>query len=110
MIFPPKTLLSISRKSLTPSPSNLAAVTRAQNCCVRLAVECKNIGVNFPLLISCIPRHADESFHEVAIVGEIEDGQEQFGMYSSRAHVIRLSEENSLYPLGSPHKQHLIAR
>jgi len=31
----------------------------------RLAVECKNIGPNFPLLISCLPRRPEESYHEV---------------------------------------------
>lgn len=81
---------------------DIRAISRDQNYCVRLAVECKNIGANFPLLISCIPRHPDESFHEIAIVGEIEDGPQQFGMYASRAHVIRLSQADSLYRFGSP--------
>jgi hypothetical protein len=30
-----------------------------------LAVECKNLRTNFPLLISAVPRTVDEAFHEV---------------------------------------------
>jgi hypothetical protein len=33
---------------------------------LRLAVECKNLRSNFPVLISCLPRRNDESFHEIA--------------------------------------------
>ncbi len=29
-----------------------------------LAGECKNLGVNFPLLITAVPRTIDEAFHE----------------------------------------------
>lgn len=32
---------------------------------LRLAVECKNLRTNFPLLISAVPRTSDEAFHEV---------------------------------------------
>jgi hypothetical protein len=32
---------------------------------IRCAVECKNISAWFPLLIMCVPRAADESFHEL---------------------------------------------
>jgi hypothetical protein len=32
---------------------------------LKLAVECKNLGRNFPLLVSRVPRRAEESFHEI---------------------------------------------
>ena len=32
---------------------------------VRMAVECKNIRENFPILVSCIPRHEQDGYHEV---------------------------------------------
>ncbi|MFW6029744.1 MAG: hypothetical protein ACOCRO_05765 [Halanaerobiales bacterium] len=32
---------------------------------LRLAVECKNLRPNFPLLISCLPRRQEEAFHEI---------------------------------------------
>jgi hypothetical protein len=31
---------------------------------VRLAVECKNIRENFPLVVLTVPRSVDESYHE----------------------------------------------
>jgi hypothetical protein len=34
---------------------------------VRLAVECKNLKSNYPLLVSRIPRSADEAFHEIIL-------------------------------------------
>ncbi|MEX2411838.1 MAG: hypothetical protein WD607_10820 [Candidatus Paceibacterota bacterium] len=32
-----------------------------------LAIEAKNLKENFPLVISCVPRQKDESYHEVII-------------------------------------------
>lgn len=34
-----------------------------------LAVECKNLRENFPLLVSCVPRLRAESFHDVVVKG-----------------------------------------
>jgi hypothetical protein len=34
---------------------------------IRLAVECKNLRSNFPLLVSRVPRLTDESFHNVLV-------------------------------------------
>jgi hypothetical protein len=76
---------------------DIRAIARTDHHSVRLAVECKNIGAHFPLLVSCVPRHGDESFHEIAIVGEIEDGQNRFGMYEHRAHIVRITDPESLY-------------
>src|SRR5689334_4191337 len=44
-----------------------AAATAAQYR-VRMAIECKNLRANFPMMISCVPRHQDESYHEVAVL------------------------------------------
>lgn len=65
-------------------------------------MECKNIGESFPLLVTCVPRHEDESFHEIAIVGEIEQGSQAHGMYESRAHIVKLRDHNSMYRSRSP--------
>jgi len=85
-----------------PRQFDIRAIARAGRHCVRLAIECKNIGANFPLLVSCVPRHIDESFHEIAIVGEIEQGQQAYGMFESRAHIVRISEPESLYRANAP--------
>ena len=81
---------------------DIRAIARDDRHCVRLAIECKNIGEHFPLLVSCVPRHPDESFHEIAIVGEIEDGQQRHGLYEERAHVVRLWDQSSVYKAHSP--------
>lgn len=85
-----------------PRQFDIRAVARDGAHCVRLAIECKNVGAHFPLLVSCLPRHPDESFHEIAIVGEIEDGAHAHGMYETRAHVVRLRDEESLYRANAP--------
>ncbi len=40
-----------------------AAISSGQNE-VALAIECKSLTVDFPLLVSCVPRERNESFHE----------------------------------------------
>ncbi len=66
----------------------------------RLAVECKNIGPNFPLLISCLPRRPEESFHEVI---HSFDPPPSDGIYrppvvmQQHAKAIRRSGEHSIY-------------
>lgn len=34
-----------------------------------MAIECKNIRDNYPILISFVPRHEQESYHQIAGVG-----------------------------------------
>jgi len=70
---------------------------------IRLAIECKNIRENFPLLISCIPRHKNESYHEIAFVGDpCSKGPERLDwLHQSRATIIRLEEQHSIY---KPHE------
>jgi hypothetical protein len=49
---------------------DIRAIKTIHNYRVRLAVECKNIRENFPVLISCIPRHKYESYHQIALLSE----------------------------------------
>jgi hypothetical protein len=58
---------------------------------IRLAVECKNIGANFPLLIVCLRRRLMESFHEVV------HSFSPATRIQSPAKVIRLSGAQSIY-------------
>lgn len=39
------------------------------SCMLRLAVECKNLKPNYPLLISRLPRRREEAYHEAIRVG-----------------------------------------
>jgi len=70
---------------------------------VRLAIECKNIRENFPLLVSCVPRHGSESFHDVALVGVSDEHADvQVPALTSRAKVLRITGENSCYRPNAP--------
>lgn len=62
----------------------------------RLALECKCIGENFPLLVQCIPRMHHESFHDViaSLVGKDE--------------VVRITSVNSVYTTSDPTGKNLI--
>lgn len=75
---------------------------------LRLAVECKNLRKNFPLLISCVPRREDESFHEICISVDPDKHllEEPPEMYSramlQQSKNIRLTGERTFYKLGDP--------
>ncbi len=78
---------------------------------IRLAVECKNLQPTAPLLVSCLPRTLDESFHEVIISvhGEkysLISQREQLSEYSlssePSAKNVRLTRYDSIYKVGEP--------
>lgn len=71
---------------------------------VRMAVECKNIRDNFPILVCSVPRHEDESYHEVALVSEENSRSElkPMLMHRSRARILEVRGEHSLYLSGDP--------
>lgn len=47
-----------------PREFDLRATRTIDRFRVRLAVECKNLKADFPLLILCVPRRPEEAFHE----------------------------------------------
>lgn len=70
---------------------------------VRMSVECKNIRENFPILVSCVPRHEDESYHQVALVSERKRGVNEFApafIHQSRATILDIRGSHSLYGAG----------
>lgn len=75
---------------------------------LRLAIECKNLRENFPLLISCIPRREEESFHEICI--SVNPNKHQLKtpprIYSramlTRSKNVRLTGDHSKYKTGEP--------
>lgn len=75
----------------------------ASNNRIRLSVECKNIGDNFPVLISCTPRQDDESFHDLLLVGDVTSpAGKMFHIHAfeSRAKKYRMKLEHSIYKPG----------
>ena len=50
-----------------PREYDIRATRQIKGRILRLAVECKNLRPNFPLLISCLPRRPEEAFHELVV-------------------------------------------
>lgn len=73
---------------------------------LRLAVECKNLRPHFPLLISCLPRRDDESFHEIVYsanpeTNPIDESAEPYGIaMQPTSKSIRLTSEHTIYKPG----------
>lgn len=80
-----------------------ARITRSDRR-VRASVECKSLRSYFPVLISCLPRRDDESYHDVAVCREREQSYDRLGagMFVSRATIVRLCYENTIYAPGEP--------
>jgi hypothetical protein len=80
------------------------ATHRTKDRLLRLAIECKNLRSNFPLLISCLPRRSEEAFHNLSIsYPQTETTQSlvpKIAAMISHARLYRLKNTGSLYPVG----------
>lgn len=83
---------------------DIRATKTISNYRVRMAIECKNIRDNFPVLVSCIPRHEYESFHQVALVSEpTSSGYMAIAnFHESRAKTLSIRSEHSIYHINEP--------
>jgi hypothetical protein len=84
----------------TPREFDLRATKIVGEFRFRLAVECKNLGANFPLLVSCLPRRPEESFHEVIHSFEPPSGGLAVPVFQSHARAIRFQSGSSMYKPG----------
>jgi hypothetical protein len=72
---------------------------------VRLAVECKNIRENFPILLSSVPREEKESYHEIILLRDHKRSAHDFSPPPPnriRAARVRIHDGYSLYKSGTP--------
>jgi len=75
---------------------------------LRLAVECKNLRENFPLLVSCVPRTADKAFHELCLSVNPDKHQLETPpeVYSRamlpRSKNVRLTGDHTIYKKSDP--------
>lgn len=83
---------------------DIRAIKTIGKCRVRLAIECKNIRENFPILISCIPRHPQESYHQVALVSTPKSDSRLFAvnLHQSRAQTLSIRGDHSIYKPQQP--------
>jgi hypothetical protein len=81
---------------------DIRAQMRNEKLYVRCAVECKNLSESFPLMVMCIPRVSDESFHELVYSYPPDRGA--FGLLnpalSETCNAIRINEPDSEYRIG----------
>jgi hypothetical protein len=81
---------------------DIRATKTIQRSRVRMAIECKNIRENFPILISCIPRHEQESYHQIALISEPKtDSLIALSLHQSRAKTLSIRGQYTLY---KPHE------
>ena len=85
-----------------PRQFDLRIRVQAAERLLHLAVECKNIGKNSPLLVSRIPRGKNEAFHEVLHSYAHRAPGEGPGVPCDRAEVLQVSDQGGLYPAGRP--------
>lgn len=82
---------------------DIRATKTIQNRRIRLAVECKNIRENFPILISCLHRHESESYHSVV---RLQDQSQQSSLipnlHDCRAKQFKIKSNNSFYKVSEP--------
>ena len=83
---------------------DIRAIKTIKRSRVRMAIECKNIRENFPILVSCIPRQDKESYHQIAIVSEpkTESFMTELSVLQSRAKTLSIKGEHSLYKVNEP--------
>ncbi len=85
---------------------DIRARINIENISVRLAIECKNIRDNFPIIISCLPRSKEESFNQVCHLEDEKPSSDPFGIsltpiaLRSRAQCLT-NRDQSIYPTGS---------
>ncbi|MCH7701068.1 MAG: hypothetical protein IID37_05220 [Planctomycetes bacterium] len=91
-----------------PREYDIRATRRMGKAFLRLAVECKNLRANFPLLVSCLPRRAEEAFHEVSYSYDpaksrviVSAGPTPLAM-TPHSKSVRLEGSESLYSVGAP--------
>jgi len=78
---------------------DIRAYIQRENCRVQLAVECKSLRLFFPLVVSCTPRAANESYHEVVRSVPLKPGKSPL---PQNAKGVRLEGPDSVYRIGDP--------
>lgn len=83
---------------------DIRAIKTIQQYRVRMAIECKNIRDNFPILVSCIPRHEQESYHQIAFSCPPKTNSYKIAnsLGQSRATTFRILQQHSFYKAGEP--------
>ncbi len=71
-------------------------------CVLKLAVECKNLKTNFPLLVSRVPRTENESYHEIVISTRPSDDPAFASLALTNSEAHRFSSADGIFPFKGP--------
>lgn len=72
---------------------------------VHCAIECKNLTDSFPLLVMCVPRAEDESFHDLMMSYHpdlVKQSYPRAPAFDKKCETIRVEHPNSVYAVGQP--------
>lgn len=85
-----------------PRQFDIRAMLDLDTCCVRLAIECKNLRENFPLVVFQVPRSEKESYHDLIFSHEPQHHGHGFASPLTETHgsMLRLRKEHSFYKPG----------
>jgi len=78
------------------TPLNIRASKTLGAHRIVLTIECKGLSTTYPLLVSCVPHHREESFHEVLYTDKVQ------GAGGSFTRVSRNKGDRFLYREGEP--------
>ncbi len=93
-----------------PRQYDIRATKIFHNCFIRMALECKNLRDNCPLLISCLPRSPEANYNDIYASAR-DDGPSFFPRKTTAtfshpigavAKAVRLRGDSSLYQLSTP--------
>ena len=89
-----------------PRQFDIRAQRESRTSRVRCAVECKNLSPAFPLLIMCVPRAPQESFHELVASYDpamvTRRSSFEVPAFRQRCQTLRVDSPRSEYVIGAP--------
>ena len=85
-----------------PRQFDIRCTRRDKHVAIKLAVECKALSKEFPLVIQRVPRTEKESFHDVFYTYESDTGPLGIGNIFEPSKIFRTTGGSPLYPIGNP--------
>ncbi|MCB1099885.1 MAG: hypothetical protein KDN22_30235 [Verrucomicrobiae bacterium] len=85
-----------------PRQFDIRSVGRNENRSIKLAIECKSLSTEFPLVIQRVPRTEKESFHDVMYAYEPDSGPMGMPNVFDNSKILRTPTGSPLYPIAQP--------
>ncbi len=85
-----------------PRQFDIRCTARNKNMAIKLAIECKALSKEFPLVIQRVPRRKKESFHDVFYTYEPDVSPAGIRDIFGGSEIFRTITESPLYPIDKP--------